>query len=88
MEARLCLLCVFCIVTGECTQPQAPNCIEGTPQIGATAAIFLTCEERALNSQLKVAYERELNKFHDRQEKAAGDILPRASLPLAAYPHH
>jgi hypothetical protein len=43
------------------------------------AAIPLTQEERALNAQLKAAYERELNEFCDRQEKAASDILAHLS---------
>jgi hypothetical protein len=36
-------------------------------------------QERALNASLKVAYDREMNEFRDRQEKAAGDILAHLS---------
>jgi hypothetical protein len=55
-----------------------PTPVAGTA-VAPIAAIPLMREERALNAQLKPAYERELNKFCDRQEKAAGDILAHLS---------
>jgi hypothetical protein len=79
MEARLRQLGVFRIVTGERTEPEEPDYVEETPATATAAAIPLTREERALNAQLKSAYERELNEFKDRQEKAAGDILAHLS---------
>jgi hypothetical protein len=79
MEARLRQLGVFCIVTGERTAPQTPDYVEETPATATDTAIPLTREERALNASLKVTYDREMNEFHDRQEKAAGDILAHLS---------
>jgi transposase InsO family protein len=79
MEARLRQLGVFRIVTGKRTEPEEPDYVEETPATATAAAIPLTREEQALNAQLKSAYERELNKFKDRQEKAAGDILAHLS---------
>jgi transposase InsO family protein len=83
MEARLRQLGVFRIVTGERQQPEEPDYVTPTPAGGTAtapvAAVALTREERTLNAQLKVAYERELNEFKDRQEKAAGDILAHLS---------
>jgi hypothetical protein len=38
-----------------------------------------------LNAQLKVVYERKLNKFRDRHEKAAGDILAHLSRLQRTY---
>jgi hypothetical protein len=83
MEARLRQLGVFRIVTGERKEPEAPDYVTPTPAGGTAtvpvAAVCLTREEQTLNAQLKVAYERELNEFKDRQEKAAGDILAHLS---------
>jgi hypothetical protein len=79
MEARLRQLGVFCIVTGERTEPEEPNYVEETPATATAAAIPLTREERSLNAQLKAAYDHEVSEFRDRQEKAAGDILAHLS---------
>jgi hypothetical protein len=79
MEARLRQLGVFRIVTSKRTEPEEPNYVKETPATATAAAIPLTREERALNAQLKSAYERELNEFKDRQEMAAGDILAHLS---------
>jgi hypothetical protein len=83
MEARLRQLGVVRIVTGEYKEPEEPDYVTPTPAGGTAAApvaaVALTRDERALNTQLKVAYERELNEFKDRQEKAAGDILAHLS---------
>jgi hypothetical protein len=83
VEARLRQLGVFCNVTGERTEPEAPDHVKPIPAAGTAtvpiAAIPLTREEKALNAQLKEAYERELNEFRDHQEKAAGDILAHLS---------
>jgi transposase InsO family protein len=79
MEACLRQLGVFRIVTGERTEPEVPDYVEENAATATTAAIPLTREERALNAQLKLEYERELNEFKDRQEKAAGDILAHLS---------
>jgi hypothetical protein len=79
MEACLRQLGVLRIVTGERTAPQTPNYVEETPATATDAAIPLTREGRALNASLKVAYDREMNEFRDRQEKAASDILAHLS---------
>jgi hypothetical protein len=79
MEARLRQLGIFRDVTGERTEPEEPNYVMETPATATAAAIPLTREERTLNTQLKVAYERELNEFCDHQEKAASDILSHLS---------
>jgi transposase InsO family protein len=79
VEARLRQLGIFRIVTGKHTAPQTPNYVEETPATATDAAIPLTRKERALNASLKVAYDREMNEFCDRQEKAAGDILTHLS---------
>jgi hypothetical protein len=79
MEARLRQLGVFRIVTGKRTEPKEPHYAEETPATATAAAIPLTQEERSLNTQLKAAYDREVNEFRDRQEKATSDILaPRS----------
>jgi hypothetical protein len=82
MEARLRQLVVFRIVTGKHTAPQTPDYVEETPATATDATIPLTREERVLNASLKVAYDREMNEFRDRQEKVAGDILAHLSRSL------
>jgi hypothetical protein len=79
MEARLRQLGVFRIVIGKHTEPQLPDYVVETPATATDAAIALTREERLLNTSLKVVYDRELNEFRDRQEKAAGNILAHLS---------
>jgi hypothetical protein len=73
MEARLRQFGAFCIVTGKMQEPLLPALIlhtqgaQGNDEPLSQAALIL-------NGQMSLEYQKQLNAYHEREEKTAGVI--------------
>jgi hypothetical protein len=78
MEARLRQFGVFCIVTGKTQEPLPPSLIQPT-QDAQGHNEPLPQAALILNGQMTLEYQKQLSAYHEREEKAAGDILAHLS---------
>jgi transposase InsO family protein len=78
MEVRLRQLGVFRIVTGETQEPSLPGLIPHTQDTQGHDELLLQAA-LILNGQMTFEYQKQLSAYHEREEKAAGDILAHLS---------